>query len=79
MKISFVSSTARWESCGIPSAEIDHLDDCITGFRTQRFRSSGESRRWIRAFASKMLLGSLSDTALGGLSFGRSPIPGIIS
>ncbi len=46
---------ARWESCGIPSAEIDHLDDLVTGFRTQRLPidQSGESQTLDTRVASK--------------------------
>jgi Rieske 2Fe-2S family protein len=70
-----VASHARWESCGIPSAEVDHLDDCITGFRTQRLPidQSGESQTMDTKVASRKLLGNLTDTALGGLSFWTQP------
>jgi Rieske 2Fe-2S family protein len=70
-----VQSTARWESCGIPSAEVDHLDDCITGFRTQRLPidQTGESQTVDTRVASKRLLGQLTDSKLGGLSFWTQP------
>ncbi|WP_284947043.1 aromatic ring-hydroxylating oxygenase subunit alpha [Acidisoma cladoniae] len=69
------TSAARWESCGIPSAEVDHLDDCITGFRTQRLPIDqlGESQTLDTRVASRKLLGNLTDTALGGLSFWTQP------
>ena len=70
-----VQSTARWESCGIPSAELDHLDDRVTGFRTQRLPidQSGESQTLDTRVASKRLLGQLTDSRLGGLSFWTQP------
>lgn len=70
-----VESHARWESCGVPSAEVDHLDDVITGYRTQRLPidQSGESQTMDTRVACRKLLGSLTDTALGGLSFWTQP------
>lgn len=70
-----VESHARWESCGVPSAEVDHLDDLITGYRTQRLPidQSGESQTMDTRVACRKLLGSLTDTALGGLSFWTQP------
>jgi glycine betaine catabolism A len=68
------SSAARWESCGLASAELDRLED-VTGFRTQRLPidQSGESQTLDTRVASKKLLGTLTDTALGGLSFWTQP------
>ncbi|HTH99311.1 MAG TPA: aromatic ring-hydroxylating dioxygenase subunit alpha [Acidisoma sp.] len=70
-----VESHARWESCGVPSAEVDHLDDLITGYRTQRLPidQSGESQTMDTRVACRKLLGTLTDTALGGLSFWTQP------
>lgn len=70
-----VESHARWESCGLPSAEVDHLDDTITGYRTQRLPidQSGESQTMDTRVACRKLLGSLTDSALGGLSFWTQP------
>jgi len=70
-----VESHARWESCGLPSAEVDHLDDAITGYRTQRLPidQSGESQTMDTRVACRKLLGSLTDSALGGLSFWTQP------
>jgi Rieske 2Fe-2S family protein len=70
-----VQSTARWESGGIPSAEVDHLDDRITGFRTQRLPidQTGESQTLDTKVASRRLLGQLTDSRLGGLSFWTQP------
>ena len=66
---------AHWESCGLPSKEIEHLDDRITGFRTLRLPldKAGESQTLNGAAASKKLLGNFTEAALGGLSFGTQP------
>ena len=65
----------RWEGMGLPSAEIDTLDDRITGFRTQRLPldQSGESQTLNGQVASKKLLADFDDAALGGLSFWTQP------
>lgn len=64
----------RWESCGLPSAEEDHLSD-ITGFRTMRLPLmwEGESHTLDTKVASKKLLGKFTDPKLGGLSFWTHP------
>jgi len=66
---------ARWESMGLPSAEIDTLDDRITGFRTQRLPidRAGQSQTLNTEVASKKLLADFVDPALGGLSFWTQP------
>lgn len=66
---------ARWESMGLPSAEIDTLDDRITGYRTQRLPldRSGQSQTLNTEVASKKLLADFVDPALGGLSFWTQP------
>lgn len=66
---------ARWESCGLPSQEMEHLDDRITGFRTMRLPidREGESQTMDTRVASKKLLGSFTDAKLGGLSFWTQP------
>ncbi|PQA77046.1 aromatic ring-hydroxylating dioxygenase subunit alpha [Rhodoferax sp. TS-BS-61-7] len=66
---------ARWESMGLPSAEIDTLDDRITGFRTQRLPidRTGQSQTMNTEVASKKLLADFVDPALGGLSFWTQP------
>lgn len=65
----------RWEGMGLPSAEIDTLDDRITGFRTQRLPidRSGQSQTMNAEVASKKLLADFVDPALGGLSFWTQP------
>jgi len=65
----------QWEACDLPSAEIDHLDDLITGFRTQRLPldKGGESQTLDGKVASKKLLGNFTRRDLGGLSFWTQP------
>jgi Rieske 2Fe-2S family protein len=68
-------SHARWEACGLPSAEIDRLNTAVTGFRTQRLPLSGagESHTMDTQVACRKLLGNLTDRSLGGLSFWTQP------
>ena len=65
----------RWESCGLPSAEIDLLDSCATGYRTQRLPldRAGESQTMDSKVACNKLLGELTQRNLGGLSFWTQP------
>ena len=65
---------ARWESCGLPSAEQDQLSS-VTGFRTMRLplMREGESHTLDTKSASKKLLGNFTDAKLGGLSFWTHP------
>jgi Rieske 2Fe-2S family protein len=69
------SCHAAWESIGLPSREIDRLDDAVTGFRTERLplNGAGESHTIDTRVASKKLLGSLTERRLGGLSFWTQP------
>jgi glycine betaine catabolism A len=64
----------RWESCGLPSTEIDVLEH-PTGFRTIRLpmAQSGESQTIDTKVASRKLLGNLTQADLGGLSFWTQP------
>jgi Rieske 2Fe-2S family protein len=66
---------ARWEACGLASQALDHLDDRVTGFRTQRLPidQHGESQTTDTRIASKKLLGNFTDPKLGGLSFWTQP------
>lgn len=66
---------AQWEALGLPSREMEHLDDCITGYRTERLPldRAGESQTMNGEVASKKLLGDFKDAALGGLSFWTQP------
>ncbi|WP_207460704.1 aromatic ring-hydroxylating dioxygenase subunit alpha [Azospirillum sp. SYSU D00513] len=68
-------SVARWEACGLPSGEIDHLADRVTGYRTERLvlDGEGESHTMDTKVASKKLLGNLTDRKLGGLHFWTQP------
>ncbi|MCW5321288.1 aromatic ring-hydroxylating dioxygenase subunit alpha [Verminephrobacter aporrectodeae subsp. tuberculatae] len=68
-------SHARWEAMGLPSAEIDTLDERVTGFRTQRLPLDrcGQSQTLNTEVASKKLLADFVDPALGGLSFWTQP------
>ncbi|MDX2308350.1 MAG: aromatic ring-hydroxylating dioxygenase subunit alpha [Hyphomicrobium sp.] len=65
----------RWESCGLPSVEREHLDTRVTGYRTQRLPldKAGESQTMDAKVASRKLLGSFKDRNLGGLSFWTQP------
>jgi Rieske 2Fe-2S family protein len=68
-------SHKRWESCGLPSSEIDQLNTMVTGFRTERLPLSGdgESHTMDTRVACRKLLGRLTDRKLGGLSFWTQP------
>lgn len=65
----------RWEACGLPSREVEHLADRVTGFRAERLPidQSGESQTLDTRVASRKLLGRINDPALGGLSFWTQP------
>jgi Rieske 2Fe-2S family protein len=64
----------RWEACGLPSAEIDRLEQ-VTGFRTVRLpmERAGESQTLDTKVASRKPLGELEQLDLGGLSFWTQP------
>jgi Rieske 2Fe-2S family protein len=64
----------RWQACGLPSAEIERLGE-VTGFRAVRLpiAQSGESQTIDTKVASRRLLGTLSQPALGGLSVWTQP------
>lgn len=66
---------AEWEAGGLPSRELEHLDDCITGYRTQRLPldRAGQSQTMNAEVASKKLLGNFEQPDLGGLSFWTQP------
>ena len=66
---------ARWEAGGLPSRVVEHLDDMVTGFRTQRLPidGSGQSQTLDTKVACRRLLGNLTDPQLGGLSFWTQP------
>jgi Rieske 2Fe-2S family protein len=66
---------AEWEAKGLPSREIDHLDDSITGFRTERLPldQAGQSQTLNGAVASSKPLCDFGQADLGGLSFWTQP------
>jgi Rieske 2Fe-2S family protein len=65
----------EWEACGLPSSELEHLDDRITGYRTERLPldQSGQSQTLDTLAASRRLLGTLTDARSGGLHFWTQP------
>lgn len=65
----------QWESLRLPSGEIEHLADRVTGFRAQRLPldGAGESQTTDTKVASKKLLGNFTNPRLGGLSVWTQP------
>ncbi|SEQ66901.1 Rieske 2Fe-2S family protein [Faunimonas pinastri] len=68
-------SSLEWEKEGIPSREIDHLDDRATGFRTQRLPldGAGEAHTMDTKAACRKLLGKFTHARHGALSFWTQP------
>jgi glycine betaine catabolism A len=66
---------ARCDRLGLPSRVLEHLDDRVTGFRTQRLPidQSGESHTMDTRVASRKLLGAFTETRLGGLHLWTQP------
>jgi glycine betaine catabolism A len=66
---------ARWEARGLPSREMEHLSDRVTGYRTERLPidQAGESQTFDTRVASQKLLGRINDPRSGGLSFWTQP------
>jgi Rieske 2Fe-2S family protein len=66
---------ARWEGAGLPSREIEHLSDRVTGFRTERLPIDqfGESQTLDTRVASRRPLGRINDPRSGGLTFWTQP------
>ncbi len=69
------ASHQRWTAAGTPSREVEHLADRVTGFRTERLPldQAGESQTMDARVACRRLMGRLTDTRLGGLSFWTQP------
>ncbi|MDF2996030.1 MAG: Rieske (2Fe-2S) iron-sulfur domain protein [Xanthobacteraceae bacterium] len=69
------SSHREWESCGFPSEMLEHLDDMVTGFRTERLplAGDGESHTGDTKAACTKLLGSINDPRHGALHFWTQP------
>lgn len=65
----------QWESSGFPSRAIEHLDDMVTGFRTERLplAGAGESHTHNTEVACTKLLGDIQERRLGGLTFHTQP------
>ena len=65
----------EWEAAGLPSAEVERLDELVTGFRAQRLPldRAGESQTMDGAVASRKLLGGFERADLGGLSYWTQP------
>ena len=63
------------EKIGVPSREIDHLDDLVTGYRTERLplEDAGESETLDTRVACTKLLGRIADKRLGALSLWTQP------
>ena len=69
------TSHREWESCGFPSEMVEHLDDMVTGYRTERLplAGDGESHTSDTKAACKKLLGSINDPKHGALHFWTQP------
>ncbi|MCW4113543.1 aromatic ring-hydroxylating dioxygenase subunit alpha [Aurantimonas sp. MSK8Z-1] len=65
----------EWEAMGLPSREQEHLDDMVTGYRTERLPldGEGESHTLNTKAACRKLLGSLDNAKIGGLHFWTQP------
>lgn len=65
----------EWEAAGLPSAELEALDGCVTGYRVRRLPLdlAGESQTLDGNAASSKLLGTLARRDLGGLSLWTQP------
>ncbi|RFC65181.1 aromatic ring-hydroxylating dioxygenase subunit alpha [Fulvimarina endophytica] len=66
---------AEWEAQGLPSKEIDRLDDMVTSFRTERLplAGAGESHTMDTKRACKKLMGSMTNAKAGALHFWTQP------
>jgi Rieske 2Fe-2S family protein len=66
---------AEWEAKGFPSRTLEHLDDMVTGYRTQRLPldGAGESHTLSTEVACRRLLGGITERKLGGLHFWTQP------
>ena len=68
-------SHGEWEKAGIPSRMREHLDDMISGYRTERLPidGDGESQTMDTKAACKVPLGSFTSAKMGGLTFWTQP------
>lgn len=64
-----------WSQLGLPSEEIGHLSDMISGFRVGRLTmdKTGESQTMDTKVASQKLLGNFKEKRLGDLSIHTQP------
>ncbi len=64
-----------WEASGFPSRCLEHLDDMVTGFRTERLPLDGdaESHTLDTKAACRKLLGRFNDPKSGALHFWTQP------
>ncbi|WP_062227758.1 aromatic ring-hydroxylating oxygenase subunit alpha [Aureimonas frigidaquae] len=68
-------SHSAWEAQGIPSRCQEHLDDMVTGYRTERLPldGAGESHTLDTKAASRKRLGTLPSDKMGALHFWTQP------
>ena len=68
-------SHKEWESEGIPSRMLEHLDDMVTGYRTERLPldGDGESHTMDTKAACRIPLGRFPSAKMGGLHFWTQP------
>jgi Rieske 2Fe-2S family protein len=69
------TSHADWEAAGIPSRMREHLDDMVTGYRTERLPldGEGESHTMDTKAACSVPLGRFASARMGGLHFWTQP------
>ncbi|MBB3951809.1 aromatic ring-hydroxylating oxygenase subunit alpha [Aureimonas jatrophae] len=68
-------SHGEWERAGIPSRMLEHLDDMVTGYRTERLPldGDGESHTMDTKAASRIPMGRFPSSKMGGLHFWTQP------
>ncbi len=68
-------SHGEWERAGIPSRMLEHLDDRVTGFRTERLPldGNGESHTMDTKAACRVPMGRFPSAKMGGLHFWTQP------
>ncbi|WP_019997095.1 aromatic ring-hydroxylating oxygenase subunit alpha [Aureimonas ureilytica] len=69
------NSHADWEKAGIPSRMLEHLDDMVTGYRTERLPldGDGESHTMDTKAACRIPMGQFPSARMGGLHFWTQP------
>ncbi|WP_062231530.1 aromatic ring-hydroxylating oxygenase subunit alpha [Aureimonas sp. N4] len=68
-------SHREWENEGIPSRMLEHLDDMVTGYRTERLPldGDGESHTMDTKAACRIPMGRFPSAKMGGLHFWTQP------